>query len=138
MQAAVAQRRPVGCLDKPTVDMTGLNGAPGLDQEQRVLTDGLRSCITWVVMLAEKAEPRSEHGQVGLASARNAHAVHQAIPLVQRDDELTIAIEHQAFAARTARRESEISAEAQRRRAVETAEPAAGSPLCAHAWPTPC
>jgi hypothetical protein len=139
MHATVAHGRPVGCLDKPAVDTTGLDCAPGLDQkEPRVLTDSLRTCIPWVVMLAEQAKPRPEHGQVGRAGACGAHAVHQAIPLVQRDYELAVALEHEAFVARPTRREREFSVKPQRRRAVQTAEPAAGSPLGAHAWAAPC
>ena len=51
--------------------------------------------------------------------------MHQATPLVQRDNQLTITIEHHAFAAPGRQAERELSTEPQRDGAVESAEPAA-------------
>src|SRR6266508_304909 len=103
MQSAVAHRRPVRCLDEPAVDTTGLHGTPGVDQKQpRVLTDGIWPSIPDTAMLPQKAEPGSQHGQIRLTRAYGTHALHEAIPLVQRDDQLTLSVKHQAFVARAA------------------------------------
>ncbi len=133
MQPVGADRRLIRRLDEPAFNATRLQHTPGLEQEQpRVLAHRLRSSVPGVAMLGQEAEPGSQHGEVRIACARCADALHEAVPLVERHHKLALNVEDQTFITRSAGWVSEVSWEAQRARAVQAAELAARSSLGTH------
>ena len=92
VQAVGADRRLIRRLHEPALDRACSERTAGLEQEQpRVLTNSLRPSVPLVAMLGQESEPRPQHGQVGLARSRGTDTLHEAIPLVERDDQLPVA-----------------------------------------------
>ncbi len=133
MQAIRADRRPVAGLDEPAFNSTLLERASSFEQEQpRVFTNRFRSSVPRITVFGQEAEPGPQHSQIRVARPRCANTPHEAIPLVERNDELTVSIEDQPLVERSTEREGEVGREPQRTRAVQAAELASRASLSAH------
>src|SRR6266851_2464004 len=133
MQPIGADRRPVAGLDEPAFDSAILERAASVDQKQPgVLTDRVGSSVPCIAVLGQEAEPRPQHREIRVARPRRANTTHEAVPLVERNDELTIGIEDQPLVDGSTRRVRELSREPQRTGAVQAAELAARTSLGTH------
>src|SRR5439155_9027980 len=85
-----------GGLDEPALDAATSERTAGFQQEQPGgLANRLRSRVPLIAMLGHEAEPGPQHGQVRVARAGGAGALHQVVPLIERHDELAVRVEDQ-------------------------------------------
>src|SRR5712691_411329 len=133
MQSVGAHWRPVGGLDEPALNATGSERTAGLQQEQPgVLANRRRPSVPLIAMLDQETEPRSQHGEIGVARPRRTAVFHQVVPLVEWHDELLVRVEDQPLVARPAGWVREVRLEPQGSGAVQAAELAARPSLHTH------
>jgi hypothetical protein len=132
VEAVGADRRLIRRLHEPSLDSACSECTAGLEQEQpRVLTNRLGLSVPLVAALGHESEPRPQHGQVRFTRSRRTDAFHEAVPLVDWDDELAIGIEDKPLIPPSTGWIGEISTEPQRTGAVQATELTARLAGCA-------